>query len=160
MNWKGEFMYLLFVFVCLECHAATEAMQRLLEMDLKPLDILTRKSFENAITTVMVLGGSTNAVLHLLAMARAANIPLSITDFQTISNRVPFLADLKPSGKYVMADLHSIGGIPGVLKYLLAEGLLHGDCMTVTGKTLKENLANCEGLGRRTDRQTEVKPGM
>ena len=123
-----------------ECLNAGAAVRRLLELDLKPRDILTRESFENAITLVIVLGGSTNAVLHLIAIARAAGVPLGIEDFQKISSRTPFLADLKPSGKYVMEDLHNIGGIPAVMKFLLDHGMLHGDCMTVTGATVAENL--------------------
>ncbi len=117
-----------------------QSMRYLLEKDIKPLDILTRKSFENAITLTMVLGGSTNAVLHLLAMADAANISLSIDDFQKISDRTPLLADLKPSGQYVMQDLHEAGGVQGVLKLLLEHDLLHRDCLTVTGRTIEENL--------------------
>ncbi len=116
------------------------AIRHLLEEDIKPKDILTRQAFENAVTIVMALGGSTNAVLHLLAIAKAADVPLTIDDFQEISNRVPFIADLKPSGQYVMEDLHEVGGVPAVQKLLLREGLLHGDCLTVTGKTLAENL--------------------
>ena len=107
---------------------------------------MTREAFENAMTIVVALGGSTNAVLHLLAMARSVNVPLTLNDFQSTSNRVEYLADLKPSGKFVQEDLHSIGGTPGVMKYLLAEGLLSGDCMTVTGKTLAENLKDLPGL--------------
>ena len=122
------------------------ALRHLLEKDIKPLDILTRESFENAITLVTVLGGSTNAVLHLIAMARAANVPLEIDDFQRIADRTPYLADLKPSGQYVMEDLSEVGGIPGVMKMLLAEGMLHGDCLTVTGKTIAENLAEAPEL--------------
>ena len=118
----------------------------LLEKDLKPRDILTRSAFENAITVVVVLGGSTNAVLHLLAMARAAEVPLTIDDFQEVSNRTPLLADLKPSGKYVMEDLFEVGGVPAVQKLLLRERLLQGDCVTVTGRTLAENLESVEGL--------------
>lgn len=129
-----------------ECDRAAVAIRNLLEMDLKPRDIMTREAFENAMTIVVALGGSTNAVLHLLAMARSVNVPLSLQDFQNTSNRVPYLADLKPSGKFVQEDLHSIGGTPAVMKYLLAEGLLTGDCMTVTGKTLAENLASLPGL--------------
>ena len=129
-----------------ECQRAGAAIRRLLELDLKPRDIMTRRSFENAIVTVMVLGGSTNAVLHLIAMARAVNVPLEPADFQRVSRRVPYLADLKPSGKYVQEDLHSIGGTSGLMKYLLDKGLLDGDCMTVTGKTLAENLASSKGL--------------
>ena len=123
-----------------ECHAVGAAMQQLLEKDLKPLDIVTRKSLENALRLIAVLGGSTNAVLHFLAIAKAANIALTIDDFQRISDTTPFLADLKPSGKYLMKDLHQIGGVPAVLKFMLQHGMLHGDCMTVTGKTLAENL--------------------
>jgi dihydroxy-acid dehydratase len=129
-----------------ECDRAAVAIRNLLEMDLKPRDIMTREAFENAMTIVVALGGSTNAVLHLLAMARSVNVPLSLQDFQNTSNRVPYLADLKPSGKFVQEDLHSIGGTPAVMKYLLAEGLLTGDCLTVTGKTLAENLASLPGL--------------
>lgn len=130
-----------------ECEAAGKAAKLLLERDIKPRDILTKKAFENGITTVMALGGSTNAVLHLLAIARAVDVDLTLDDFQRLSDSVPLLADLKPSGKYVMADLHTIGGTPAVLKYLLEAGLLHGDCMTVTGYTVAENLANLPGLG-------------
>jgi dihydroxy-acid dehydratase len=120
----------------------------LLERDLKPLDILTRKSFENALTMVMAVGGSTNAVLHLLAIAKAANVALSLADFQQASDRVPLLADLKPSGKYVQEDLHGVGGTPAVMKYLLERGYLHGDCMTVTGRTLEQNLSDAQPLTR------------
>jgi dihydroxy-acid dehydratase len=129
-----------------ECFRAGAAIRTLLERDLKPRDIMTRKAFENAITVVCALGGSTNAVLHLIAMARAVNVPLAIDDFQTISNRTPLLADFKPSGKFVMEDLQGVGGLPAVLKMLLAEGLLHGDCMTVTGKTLAENVKDVPAL--------------
>jgi dihydroxy-acid dehydratase len=123
-----------------ECAAAAKAIRLLLERDIKPKDIMTRKAFENAVTIVMALGGSTNAVLHLIAMAKSVDVDLNLNDFQTISNRVPVLADLKPSGKYLMEDLHRKGGIPAVMKYLLQKGLLHGNCLTVTGKTLSENL--------------------
>ncbi|UUO07693.1 dihydroxy-acid dehydratase [Blastopirellula sp. J2-11] len=129
-----------------ECIDAGKAMRYLLEKDIKPRDIMTRDAFENAMVTVMALGGSTNAVLHLIAMARSVEVDLSIDDFQTVSDRIPFLADLKPSGKFVQEDLHSIGGTPAVLKYLLAEGFLKGDCLTVTGKTLAENIADLPGL--------------
>ncbi|MFM8188260.1 MAG: dihydroxy-acid dehydratase [Pirellula sp.] len=129
-----------------ECDRAAAAILNLLEKDLKPRDIMTREAFENAMTIVVALGGSTNAVLHLLAMARSVNVPLTLQDFQNTSNRVPYLADLKPSGKFVQEDLHSIGGTPAVMKYLLAEGLLRGDCITVTGKTLQENLEALPGL--------------
>src|SRR6187431_3370384 len=124
-----------------ECRNAGAAVRLLLERDLKPLDILTRKSFENALAMIMAVGGSTNAVLHLLAIAKAAGIPLALDDFQRASDRVPLLADLKPSGKYVQEDLHAVGGTPAVMKYLLARGYLHGDTLTVTGKTLEENLS-------------------
>ncbi len=124
-----------------ECLEAGKAIKLLLEKDIKPSDIMTRKAFENAMTVIMVLGGSTNAVLHLIAMAKAVGVSLSQDDFQIISDRVPVLADFKPSGKYLMQDLHQYGGLPAVMKYLLSKGLLHGDCLTVTGKTLAENLA-------------------
>ncbi|HEY3968382.1 MAG TPA: dihydroxy-acid dehydratase [Planctomycetaceae bacterium] len=129
-----------------ECLAAGKAIRTLLERDIKPRDIMTRKAFENAMVTVMALGGSTNAVLHLIAIARAAEVPLTIDDFQTVSNRIPFIADLKPSGKYVMEDLHYVGGTPAVLKYLLEKKLVDGSCLTVTGKSLAENLKDLEGL--------------
>jgi len=134
-----------------ECRNAGAAVRRLLELDLRPSAILTRKAFENAIAVVCALGGSTNAVLHLVAMARAARVPLAIDDFQTISDRVPLLADLKPSGRYVMEDLHRAGGTPAVMKLLLEKGALHGDCMTVTGKTLAENLAALPALAAGQD---------
>ncbi len=129
-----------------ECLSAGQAIRNLLERDIKPRDIMTRQAFDNAMVIVMALGGSTNAVLHLIAMARSVNVPLTIDDFQAVSDRVPFLADLKPSGKYVMEDLHNIGGTPAVMKYLLAKGLLHGDCLTVTGRTMAENLADLPDL--------------
>ncbi len=129
-----------------ECRAAGAAVLELLKSDLKPRDIMTRAAFENAMVTVMALGGSTNAVLHLIAMARSVDVPLTIDDFQSVSDRVPYLADLKPSGKFVQEDLHSIGGTPAVMKYLLEKGLLDGSCMTVTGKTLAENVAPLPGL--------------
>ncbi len=129
-----------------ECRDAGKAILHLLERDIKPRDIMTRRAFENAITVVMVLGGSTNAVLHLLAMARSVDVQLTQDDFQEISDRVPLLADFKPSGKYLMQDLHQFGGVPAVMKYLLKNGLLHGDCLTVTGRTLKENLENAPDL--------------
>ncbi|HUG69757.1 MAG TPA: dihydroxy-acid dehydratase [Pirellulaceae bacterium] len=129
-----------------ECLQAGAAVRLLLERDIKPRDIMTREAFENAMVIVMALGGSTNAVLHLLAMARSVDVPLTIDDFQTVSDRVPFLADLKPSGKYVQEDLHNVGGTPAVMKYLLAKGFLKGDCLTVTGKTVAENLAELSGL--------------
>ena len=123
-----------------------KAIKKLIELDIKPLDIITKKSIENAVTTVVALGGSTNAVLHFLAIARAANINFTLQDFQRISDKTPFIADLKPSGKYLMEDLHEIGGIPKVLKYLLSKGYLNGECMTVTGKSLSENLKNIDKL--------------
>ena len=129
-----------------ECRRAGFAIRTLLELDLKPRDILTRAAFENAMVLVTVLGGSTNAVLHLLAIARAVGVPLSIDDFQSVSDRVPLLADLKPSGQYVMQDLHDIGGIPAVIKMLLDAGLIDGGSMTVTGKTLAENVKDLPGL--------------
>jgi len=129
-----------------ECLDAGKAIRNLLVKDIKPRDIMTRAAFENAMVVVMALGGSTNAVLHLIAMARAVNVPLGIDDFQKVSDRVPLLADLKPSGKYVMEDLHNVGGIPAVMKYLLEKGFLNGDCLTVTGKTIAENLKDVPGL--------------
>ena len=129
-----------------ECRRAGDAVRLLLERDLKPLDILTRQSFENALVMVMAVGGSTNAVLHLLAIAKAANIPLTLDDFQRVSDRVPLLADLKPSGTFVQEDLHNVGGTPAVMRYLLEKGYLHGDCLTVTGRTLAENVANVPPL--------------
>lgn len=139
-----------------ECATIGKAIKLLLEKDIKPKDIMTRKAFENAITVVMVLGGSTNAVLHLIAMARTAGIDLTIDDFQKISDKTPMLADFKPSGKYLMADLHNHGGLPAVMKYLLKKGLLHGDCLTVTGKTVAENLEGVPDLDFET--QTIVQP--
>lgn len=129
-----------------ECYLAGMAIRNLLERDIKPRDIMTREAFENAMVILMALGGSTNAVLHLIAMARAVEVPLTIDDFQAVSRRVPFLADLKPSGRYVMEDLHKVGGVPGVMKYLLEQGLIHGDCLTVTGDTVAGNLADVSGL--------------
>ena len=129
-----------------ECLEAGKAIRLLLEKDIKPRDIMTRAAFENAIVTIMVLGGSTNAVLHLIAMARSVDIDLTQDDFQAVSNRIPVLADFKPSGKYLMQDLHQYGGVPAVMKYLLQHGLLNGDCLTVTGKTIAENLANAPNL--------------
>lgn len=129
-----------------ECETIGDAIKLLLERDIKPRDIMTRKAFENAITVIMVLGGSTNAVLHLIAIAKSVGVPLTQDDFQAISNRVPVLADFKPSGKYLMQDLHSKGGVPAVMKYLYSKGLLHGDCLTVTGKTVAENLAEAPDL--------------
>jgi dihydroxy-acid dehydratase len=131
-----------------ECHTVGRAVRVLLDRDLKPLDILTRKSFENALALIMAVGGSTNAVLHLLAIAKAARVPLSLDDFQRASDRVPLLADLKPSGQYVQEDLHAVGGTPAIMKYLLERGYLHGECMTVTGRTLEENLADLPPLAK------------
>jgi dihydroxy-acid dehydratase len=129
-----------------ECRAAGGAVRRLLERDLKPSDIMTRPAFENAIATVVAIGGSTNAVLHLIAMARAVRVELTIDDFQAASERVPLLGDFKPSGRFVMEDLHHVGGTPAVLRLLHERGLLHGDCMTVTGRTLAENLRDAPSL--------------
>jgi dihydroxy-acid dehydratase len=129
-----------------ECEEAGKAIRNLLEKDIKPRDIMTMKAFENAMTMVVVLGGSTNAVLHLIAMAHSVGIKLTIDDFQRFSDKTPVLADLKPSGKYLMEDLHRVGGVPAVMKYLLKEGLIHGDCMTVTGKTIAENLESINDL--------------
>ncbi len=133
------------------CVAAGKAMRTLLEKDIKPSDIVTKKSLENAVRLITVLGGSTNAVLHFLAIAKAANIEFTLADFTRISDTTPFLADLKPSGKYVMEDLHKVGGVPGVLKYMLMNDMLHGDCLTVTGKTLAENLIDLPGLDENQD---------
>ncbi len=138
-----------------ECHRAGEAILKLLEADIKPRDIMTRAAFENAMVTVMALGGSTNAVLHLIAMARAVDVDLTIDDFQSVSDRIPYLADLKPSGSFVQEDLHSIGGTPAVMKYLLEQGLMDGSCLTVTGNTLAENLESVPGL---KEGQTIVRP--
>ena len=138
-----------------ECLRAGQAMRTLLELDLKPSDIMTRDAFENAMVITMVLGGSTNAVLHLIAMARSVGLDVTIDDFQAVSDRTPFLADLKPSGKYVMEDLHAVGGTPAVLKLMADHGVLNGDCMTVTGKTLSDNLADLPGLA---EGQSVVRP--
>lgn len=127
------------------------AIKNLLELDLKPLDIITKKSIENAVAIVNALGGSTNAVLHFLAIAHAADIKFTLEDFQAVSDRTPLIADLKPSGKYLMEDVHGVGGTPAVMKYLLDSGYLHGDCMTVTGKTLAENLADVTPLAFEDD---------
>ncbi|WP_367753118.1 dihydroxy-acid dehydratase [Flavobacterium sp. WC2430] len=134
-----------------ECADAGRAIRILLEKDIKPRDIMTRKAFENAITIVAVLGGSTNAVMHLIAMAHSVDIEITLKDFQDISDKTPLLADLKPSGKYLMEDLHNVGGVPAVMKYLLKEGFLHGDCLTVTGKTIAENLASVPNLNDGQD---------
>jgi dihydroxy-acid dehydratase len=129
-----------------EAQTMASAIKTVLEKDIKPRDIMTRKAFENAITLIMAMGGSTNAVIHLIAMAKSVNVPLSIDDFQEISNKTPYLADLKPSGTYLMEDLHNIGGIPAVMKFLLKEGLIDGNPMTVTGKTVGENLESVADL--------------
>ncbi len=129
-----------------ECHSVGRAMRLLLERDIKPRDIMTRAAFENALVVVMALGGSTNAVLHLLAMARAADITLTLDDIQAVSDRIPVLGDMKPSGRYVQEDLHHVGGLPAVMRLLLAKGLLNGDCLTVTGRTLQENLEQAADL--------------
>jgi dihydroxy-acid dehydratase len=130
-----------------------KAMHYLLKEDIRPSEIMTRKAFENAVRMVMVLGGSTNAVLHLIAMAKSVNVPLTLDDFQKLSDTTPFIAELKPSGNFLMEDLHKVGGIPGVMKAMLRSGHLHGDCLTVTGKTLAENL---EGYGELTDNQSII----
>lgn len=139
-----------------ECKAAGKYMHLLLERDIKPRDIMTRKAFENALTLITVLGGSTNAVLHLIAMAHSVGISLTQDDVQAVSNKTPVLADLKPSGKYLMQDLHEKGGVPAVMKYLLKKGLLHGDCFTVTGLTLAENLESIPDLD--FENQDIIKP--
>ena len=138
-----------------ECHRAGAALRLLLERDIKPRDIMTRAAFENAMVMIMATGGSTNAVLHLIAMARSVDVDLTLDDFQAVSDRIPFLADLKPSGRYVMEDLHKVGGIPALMKYLLREGLLDGNCMTVTGRTLGENLEEVDDL---TPGQEVIRP--
>jgi dihydroxy-acid dehydratase len=138
-----------------ECREAGAAIRKLLELDLKPRDIMTRAAFENAMVLIMAVGGSTNAVLHLIAMARAVNVPLTIDDFQRVSDRVPYLADLKPSGKFVQEELHEVGGTPAVMKMLLEAGHIDGTCMTVTGKTIAENLKSLPGLKAG---QTIVRP--
>jgi dihydroxy-acid dehydratase len=139
-----------------ECEAAGKAIRLLLENDIKPSDIMTMEAFENAITIVMALGGSTNAVLHLIAMADAIGLHITQDDVQRISDRTPFIADLKPSGRYLMEDLHKIGGVPAVMKYLLKEGLLHGHCLTVTGKTIAENMESIPDLD--FDKQPIITP--
>ncbi|NNM19047.1 MAG: dihydroxy-acid dehydratase [Croceitalea sp.] len=138
-----------------DCLASGRALRHLLEKDIKPSDIISKKSLENAVRLITVLGGSTNAVLHFLAIARAAEIDFGLDDFQRISDTTPFLADLKPSGKYLMEDVHRIGGVPAVMKFMLAKGMLHGDCLTVTGKTVAENLANVPSMEQG---QTVVRP--
>jgi len=139
-----------------ECRDAGKAIRVLLEKDIKPSDIMTREAFENAMVVIMVLGGSTNAVLHFIAIAKSVGLSITQDDFQLISNRIPVLADLKPSGKYLMQDLHEHGGVPAVMRYLLDKGLLHGDCLTVTGKTLKENLADIAPIN--FDTQKIIRP--
>ena len=138
-----------------DCIQSGKALRNLMEQDIKPSDIITKKSFENAIRLITVLGGSTNAVLHFLAIAKAANIEFTLEDFQRVSDTTPFLADLKPSGKYLMEDVHRVGGIPAVMKFMLENNMLHGDCLTVTGKTVAENLADAPGL---SEGQEVVKP--
>jgi dihydroxy-acid dehydratase len=135
-----------------ECLLVGKAIQLLLEKDIKPKDIMTKKAFENAITTVMIFGGSTNAVLHLIAMAKSVNVVVTQEDFQRISDTTPVLADFKPSGKFLMQELHAHGGVPAVMKYLLKKKLLHGDCLTVTGKTVAENLATAPDLNFETQK--------
>ncbi len=135
----------------IECAQVGEAIENLLIKDIKPRDIMTKRAFENAITLTMALGGSTNAVLHLIAMAKAVDIELGINDFQRISDKTPFIADLKPSGKYLMEDLHYVGGVPAVMRYLMKEGYMDGDCITVTGKTLGENLEGARDLDEGQD---------
>ncbi|WP_298495600.1 dihydroxy-acid dehydratase [uncultured Algibacter sp.] len=141
-----------------ESERTARAIKNLLELDLKPLDIISKKSIENAIALVNALGGSTNAVLHFLAIAHAADIEFTLEDFQRVSDRTPLIADLKPSGKYLMEDVHGVGGTPAVMKYLLDNGYLHGDCLTVTGKTLAENLADVEPLTFEADSQDVIYP--
>lgn len=138
-----------------ECEDIGKAIRHLLEIDLKPSDILTKKSFENAIRLIIVLGGSTNAVMHLIAIAKSVDIDLTLADFQRLSDTTPLLGDLKPSGKYLMEDLFEVGGVPAVMKFMLEEGMLHGDCMTVTGKTIAENLAQVPSL---KDGQSVLRP--
>ncbi len=138
-----------------ECLAAGKAIYRLLEADIKPKEIMTRKAFENALVVIGALGGSTNAVLHMIAIARSVDVPLELDDFQRMSEGIPLLADMKPSGAFVQEDLHGVGGIPGLMKYLLANDLLHGDCLTVTGRTVAENLALVQPL---TKGQTIIRP--
>ncbi len=134
-----------------ECRRAGQAIRLCMEKDIKPRDVMTREAFENAMALVMAVGGSTNAVLHLIAMARSVDVPLSIDDFQRTSDQVPYLADLRPSGKYVQEDLHNVGGTPAVMKLLLDEGLITGDCLTITGKTVAENLAELPALSPGQD---------
>ncbi len=135
-----------------ECLEAGKAIKVLLEKDIKPKDIMTKKAFENAIVTVMIFGGSTNAVLHLIAMAKSVDVELTQDDFQRFSDKTPVLADFKPSGKFLMQELHTHGGVPAVMKYLLNKGLLHGDCLTVTGKTVAENLSGVAEINFETQK--------
>src|SRR5262249_12506770 len=139
-----------------ETFLAGKQLVKLIEKNIKPRDIITRKSLENAYTVVLALGGSTNAVLHLMAIAREADVEWSLADFDRLADKVPDLADLKPSGKYVMFDLHKVGGAPAVMRALLDAGLLHGDCVTVTGKTIAENLKDVESIYKRP--QNVIKP--
>ena len=143
-----------------ECEDAGKAIRILLEKDIKPSDIMTREAFENAITIVAVLGGSTNAVMHLIAMAHSVDIEITLDDFQAISDKTPVLADLKPSGKFMMEDLHAVGGVPAVMKYLLKEGYIHGECLTVTGKTVAENLASVPDLEEGQEVVFEIKNAL
>jgi dihydroxy-acid dehydratase len=136
-----------------ETERVAQAIKNLIALDLKPLDIISKKSIENAVAMVNALGGSTNAVLHYLAIAHAAGIEFTLEDFQRVSDRTPLLADLKPSGEYLMEDVHGVGGTPAVMKYLLEKGLLHGDCLTVTGKTLAENLASVKAISFEADQK-------
>jgi len=143
-----------------ECEDAGKAIRILLEKDIKPKDIMTLKAFENAITIVAVLGGSTNAVMHLIAMAHSVDIEITLDDFQAISDKTPVLADLKPSGKFMMEDLHAVGGVPAVMKYLLKEGYIHGECLTVTGKTVAENLESVPDLEEGQEVVFEIKNAL
>ena len=143
-----------------ECEDAGKAIRILLEKDIKPKDIMTLKAFENAITIVAVLGGSTNAVMHLIAMAHSVDIEITLDDFQAISDKTPVLADLKPSGKFMVEDLHAVGGVPAVMKYLLKEGYIHGECLTVTGKTVAENLASVPDLEEGQEVVFEIKNAL
>lgn len=139
-----------------ECHRAAEAIKVCLEKDIKPRDLITKESIENALTTTMVMAGSTNAVLHFLAIAHSADVDVTIDDFQRVSNKIPVLADIKPSGKYVVADLADIGGLPSVLKFLIHAGMINGDIPTVTGKTLRENVQSAPSLDTLT--QDMIRP--
>jgi dihydroxy-acid dehydratase len=139
-----------------ECVEAGKVIRILLEKDIKPSDIMTRKAFDNALTIIMALGGSTNAVLHMIAMAHSIGLKLTQDDVQTISDKVPVIADFKPSGKYLMEDLHNIGGVPLVMKYLMNKGFIHGDCLTVTGKTVAENLSTVADI--EFEKQSIIKP--